>query len=152
MLTITRKFDFDTAHRVLGHGGRCRHIHGHRYTAEVTVQAPQLDALGMIIDFSVLKTAIGGWIDDNWDHNILLHPDDRMKGLMVMSQEEERLPATLLEGWEAGQPRSLLNPTAENIARFLAIKAQSLIPSDIIVVGVKVWETPNCWAYYEVPK
>lgn len=148
MLTITRKFDFDTAHRVLGHGGKCRHLHGHRYTAEVTVQAPELDALGMVIDFSVLKDKIGGWIDDNWDHNILLHPDDPL--LNDLTATEERSPATLL--WAPHLPRHHLNPTAENIARFLAMKAQLLIPPDIIVVGVKIWETPNCWAYYEVPK
>jgi 6-pyruvoyl tetrahydropterin synthase/QueD family protein len=74
--TITRRLEWDAGHRVLGHEGRCRHLHGHRYVAEVTVAAPELDDLGMVIDFSVLKEKVGGWIDREWDHNMMLHVSD----------------------------------------------------------------------------
>src|SRR5436853_739224 len=76
MITITRRFEFDYGHRVLGHEGKCRHLHGHRGVAEVTVQGLELDSLGRVIDFSVLKREVGEWIDNNWDHNILLNTQD----------------------------------------------------------------------------
>jgi 6-pyruvoyltetrahydropterin/6-carboxytetrahydropterin synthase len=147
--TICRKFEFDTAHRVLGHQGKCRHLHGHRYVAEVVVKAPELNDLGMVIDFAALKDKVGGWIDRTWDHNVLFHPDDPLlKPVVVEAMGSGKLPVTLEEYGGVGR-RELLNPTAENIARFLAFKAADLLaPDGMIVVSVKIFETPNCWAEY----
>ena len=55
MPTITKKLEFDYGHRVLGHEGKCRHLHGHRGVAEVTVYAPSLDNLGRVVDFGAIK-------------------------------------------------------------------------------------------------
>ena len=76
MPTVTRKLEWDSGHRVLNHGGKCRHLHGHRYVAEITVEATQLNDLGMVVDFSLIKERVGKWIDENWDHNFLAHPED----------------------------------------------------------------------------
>lgn len=137
MITITRRLEFDTAHRVLGHEGKCRHLHGHRYVAELTIQAPELDSLGRVIDFGVVKQKVGGWVDANWDHNCLLHPEDPLIG------EDTRFlvgrdPYILPEG----------NPTAENIAKHLFYVSRSLLPSELTVIKVRIYETPNCWADY----
>src|SRR5262245_52482042 len=75
-MLCTRKLEFDAGHRVLGHGGKCRHLHGHRYVAEVTCYAEELDKLGFVVDFSVIKTVVGDWIDENFDHNMILNPKD----------------------------------------------------------------------------
>ena len=61
--TCTRKLEFDAAHRVMEHESKCRHLHGHRYVAEVTVATSELDGLGRVLDFGLLKTELGGWID-----------------------------------------------------------------------------------------
>lgn len=78
---ITRRFEFDSAHRVLQHESKCRHIHGHRYKLELTLRCPNLDKLGRVLDFSEVKRAFGDWIDRYWDHNVLLNPDDPLTGL-----------------------------------------------------------------------
>ncbi len=136
MLTVTRCFEFDSAHRVLGHEGKCRFLHGHRYKAVITVSSWEgLDGLGRIVDYAVLKEVVGKWIDDNWDHSCLLHRDDILSDLLV--SKLERAPFLMKYG----------NPTAENIARELYDVATNLLtPYNLKIVNVRIWETPNCWA------
>ena len=136
MITCTRRLEFDAAHRVLGHGGRCRFLHGHRYSVEVTCVASELDNLDMIIDFSCIKGIIGKWIDSNFDHNILLNPEDPQ--LRHIINTEEQHPYVMTCG----------NPTAENIARELYDKTHTLLPSAIKITKIRVHETPNCYAEY----
>lgn len=135
MVTITRRLEFDAAHRVLGHEGKCRFLHGHRYRVELTVKATELDSLGRVIDFGVIKEKVGGWIDDYLDHNLLLNRDDPQ--LSHLQKTEERLPY-VMQG----------NPTAENIAKEICEKAVSLLPLELTVTNVRVFETPNCYADY----
>lgn len=147
MLTCTRRFEWDAAHRVLGHEGKCRHLHGHRYVAEVAVSANQLNKLGMVIDFSVLKTVVGTWIDEMWDHNILLNEEDPILNIA----NEDPTPRTNERIFNGKNPFKMTgNPTAENIAESLFNKAEHLLHDHgIRVVHVRVWETPNCYADYD---
>lgn len=134
---ITRTFEFDAAHRVLGHASKCRFLHGHRYRAEVTVESSVLDSLGMVIDFSCIKEKVGSWIDSHFDHNSLFHKDDPILGFS---------PEVLLQIMGGRMPYVLdCNPTAENIASLLLLKSMKLL-SPLKVTRVKVWETPNCLA------
>jgi 6-pyruvoyltetrahydropterin/6-carboxytetrahydropterin synthase len=142
MNTVTKRLEWDSGHRVLGHRGKCRHLHGHRYAAEITVQSPDLDGLGMVVDFGVIKERVGGWIDQSWDHNLLLHPDDPLLELSNKQLQEvcgDRLPYVM--------PPPCPNPTAENIARVLYDAAVGLL-DPLKVVEVTVWETPTCRATY----
>lgn len=146
--TITRRFEFDSGHRVLGHEGKCRHLHGHRYVAEVTVTSPKLDSLGMIVDFSVLKEQVGNWINQWWDHNVILHKDDPLFKIQAMIDNSDmrdfpdvfsREPYKMAEG----------NPTAENMARELFNVADMLLHKhNLTVVSVRLYETPNSFADY----
>lgn len=141
MLTITRKFEWDSGHRVLGHEGKCRHLHGHRYVAEVTVTAPELNKLGMVIDFSILKTVVGKWIDDNWDHNLLLNAADPMLDIP---------PTSAVWGGKKPYIMPVGNPTAEMMASCLhSLSALLLLPYEMIVTKIRVYETPNCYADYQ---
>ncbi len=143
-VTITKSLEFDAGHRVLGHVGKCRYIHGHRYKAEITVQASMLNELGMVIDFSAIKEEIGEWIDQKWDHNILLNSADP---ILDLSKEDlgsilnGRVPYIMRNG----------NPTAENMAEELYYISQSLLPPEITIIKVKVFETPSCSAEFTKP-
>jgi len=137
MTTVTRRLEFDYGHRVLGHGGKCRSLHGHRGVAEVTVRADGLDRLGMVVDFGKIKELIGGWLDANWDHALLLNAADPQ--LSHLAATEERPPYAVKYG----------NPTAENMARELYEKCQELLTvSGLEVTNVRLWETPACCADY----
>lgn len=153
--TCTRTLEFDAAHRVLGHGGKCQHLHGHRYKAEITVRAANLNDLGMVIDFSAVKTEVGGWIDAHLDHNLILSSQDPVLSLLrgVYGGTGEwgypYLERLLRESFtrEPYVMPGTDNPTAENLAALILNAADELLKGKgIEVVSVKLWETPNCWA------
>ena len=137
MLTCTRRLTFEAGHRVFGHENKCAHFHGHSYKALITADG-NLDAQGRIIDFSVLKAKIGGWIDAQWDHATLLNAADPFCALWQPG------------GPLAGQRHFLLpyNPTAENLAHYLlnVVAPQALHDTSVYVKAVVVWETENCSA------
>lgn len=138
-MEITRRFEFDAGHRVLGHEGKCRFFHGHRYVAEVTVRSEEgLDNLQRVVDFGQLKSWIGEWLDTNWDHNTLINSNDPL------------LPE--FRRW--GQNPYVFedkNPTAETMADSLFHIVQRILlyhTEDLVCSQVRIYETPGCWADY----
>lgn len=152
MAEITRRFEFDAAHRVLGHEGKCANLHGHRYVALVTVETAELDTLGRVIDYSVLKEEIGRWIDRKWDHNTLLNSDDPLVSILgdQSLKELEKLPPseTLHTNLKMPYVFEKNNPTAENIAAYLLTVCKVILNRypELEVTKVEVFETPNCSA------
>ncbi len=139
MHRISRRFEFDAGHRVWGHEGKCRYLHGHRYSVILTVQSVELDSLGRVIDFSAIKGIVGSWIDENLDHNFLSHPSDPILELSSFWKNPEKRPFVMPNG----------NPTAENIAEMLYRKSVELLEGrPFFVVKVRVYETPNCYAEF----
>lgn len=134
-LNCTRRLEFDAAHRVKRHESKCKNLHGHRYVVEITVSAPELDALGRVVDFGVMKEKLGSWIDEHWDHQTILWEEDRTLGNAIAG--------------ETTQPIYYLpyNPTAENMAKYLLEKiCPTLFSAPLKVERIKLWETPNCSA------
>lgn len=132
---ITRKLEIDAGHRLLNHEGKCRHVHGHRYVVEVSCSAPGLDQVGRVIDFSVVKSVVGGWLDTHWDHGFVAQTGDPII---------DWLDAQKMKVYELGDP-----PTAENMSKYLFEKAKSLLePHGVAVVKIRIYETPNCWSDY----
>lgn len=135
MITCTRRLQFCAGHRVHNHESKCRNLHGHNYVALFTASAP-LDDLGRVIDFSVLKQQIGGWIDEHWDHGFILWDNDleARATMALMPQQKLFLLPT--------------NPTAENMARHLlqVVCPERLAGTGVEVIKVRLWETENCYA------
>lgn len=139
--TVMRVLEFDAAHRVMNHESKCANLHGHRYKVEINARAPQLDALGRVIDFSRLKGEIGKWIDDNWDHTTILCSEDS-----ALLEALEPVPKNKpIFGMRA-------NPTAENMALYLLheICPKLMAPHGIEIFKIVIWETPNCKAEAEL--
>lgn len=134
MITCTRRLEFDYGHRVYKHESKCAHVHGHRGVVEVMALAPELDSLGRIIDFSVLKQLVGGWIDEHWDHNTLVFHKDETLLAALRATEGNKAPFVCE-----------FNPTAENMAAYLlnVVCPQVLKDTGVQVVRVTLWETPN---------
>ena len=73
-VSITQRIEWDMGHRLGdGYPSKCRHAHGHRYVAEVSFTAPDLDRYGMVVDFGNIKRLCKTWIDDNIDHAFLVY-------------------------------------------------------------------------------
>ena len=131
MFHVTREITFCYGHRLLNYDGKCRHLHGHNGRAVLTLEAPQLDALGMVMDFSHIKRIISTWIDATLDHRMILHRDD--PALPFLRQQGE--PVYVMD----------VNPTAENIAKLIYDHAQE---QGLPVVEVRLWETDTSCATY----
>jgi 6-pyruvoyltetrahydropterin/6-carboxytetrahydropterin synthase len=131
MFRVTREIHFCYGHRLLNYDGKCRNLHGHNGKAVITIEAPQLDALGMVMDFSRIKRVVSAWIDETLDHRMLLHRDDPV--LEYLRRQGE--PVFVMN----------VNPTAENIAKLIYDFARS---QNFPVTEVKLWETESCYATY----
>lgn len=138
MIKITKRLEWDAAHRVLGHESKCSTLHGHRFVALVTVTAPKLDTVGRVVDFSVIKAVLGKWIDDNWDHTTIVNPNDgNLMEFVIRDQKQHGKRAPYVMPFHAQEP------TAENIALVLMNVAETLLPQDLGVLSVVVYETPT---------
>lgn len=119
MLTVTRRYHFESAHFLpkVPEGHKCARLHGHNYEMEVTVSG-SMQAEGWIIDFFDMDKIVKPIID-LVDHRCL----------------------NIVEGLD--------NPTVENIAPWFFEKiklAVCLLP--IICQKIRVYETKDCWAEY----
>lgn len=136
-ISVQRTFRIDAGHRILGHESKCKSIHGHSYSFEIYAEADELDMIGRVIDFGVLKEVIGQWIEDHWDHAMLLYAADPIAVNWG--------PGGPLEGQKCFILPS--NPTAENLASFILQKSNELLHNtEIEITKVVCFETPNCSA------
>ena len=55
MFRVSREIEFCYGHRLINYDGKCRHLHGHNGLAVITLEAPSLDARGMLVDFGEIK-------------------------------------------------------------------------------------------------
>lgn len=136
-IQCSRKIHFCAGHRVLNHESKCANLHGHNYVAWINAEADNLDSLGRVIDFSVLKEKVGGWIDKHWDHTTILFNHDQ-ELISVSKQMSAYKPV-----WIAP-----FNPTAENMAEYLlnAVCPEVLKGTGVIVTEITLYETENCYA------
>ena len=55
---ITKSIEFCYGHRLVGHSGKCRYLHGHNGLLEVDIDAEELDAMGMVVDFGEVRDLV----------------------------------------------------------------------------------------------
>jgi len=140
-IAIVQRIEWDAMHRIPGHEGACKAYHGHRYSAEISVTAEKLDALGRVVDFSVIEDVVGGWIKQNLDHTAILYARDDEPSVKAVIEANKRLgkPVYLLEGY----------PTVEVIVAELGkVTTELLKPHGVSVVSIRLWETPDCSALW----
>ena len=146
MFSVTKELSFAAAHRLKDYDGPCKNFHGHNYKVLVTVEAEDVDLLGMVVDFGWLKQEVGGWLDKNWDHKLLLSGEDT---------EIYNKIGDSTEMW-IGFPG---NPTAENMAGLLFVVVADAIEEakektidfsnrKVKVIKVTVYENDRSSASY----
>lgn len=121
MYKITVKSHFSAAHRLRGYRGKCENLHGHNWMVKAVVAAIDLNKIGIIMDFQELKEILNEVLK-LLDHKYLneLHPFKKV------------------------------NPTSENIAKFIYDKLNSKIKNqDIKLVSVDIGETGTSYATYQ---
>lgn len=136
MIWIERYHDFSAGHRVVGHEGKCKFLHGHNYRISFRCMGKRLDDVGRVVDFSVLKDTLCAWLESNWDHRMLLWRDDPL-----LAQLRAIDPTVTSVDF---------NPTAENIAEHLVrvVGPQQLVGTGVVLVEATVEETRKCSASF----
>ena len=133
MFQVWVEESFAAGHALRGYRGKCENIHGHNYKIRVTLEGPALNSIGLLCDFKDLKDAIHATIR-RLDHQFL----------------------------NEISPFDVLNPSAENIAKYFYDEVSHLIsagpPPEREMVNpasapchvrqVTVWEADNTTATY----
>ena len=122
MYDVTVKTGFSAAHQLRLYDGKYENLHGHNWTAQVTVEADELNPIGVGIDFVELKEMV------------------------------ERILSRLdYQNINEISPFDKENPSAENIARWLFLELKAQIDTESTrVKRVEVCEMEGCGAsYYE---
>ena len=59
MYNIVREIHFSYGHRLVGHPGKCAHLHGHNGRVQIEVSSKMLNSQNMVMDFSEIRESIG---------------------------------------------------------------------------------------------
>lgn len=141
MIRITKIFHFETAHAVHGYIGKCSHIHGHSYELHVCVAAREqqdeyIAAPGFVVDFKQLKQWVQTHVVELLDHSLVLSRD-------YIAAHPHLQTHTNLCVWE-------MEPTAENILLFIRKQLQPVLPPELQLVHLKLYETRDSFAEWVV--
>ena len=74
-MEISRRFSFSAGHTIYKHKGKCHNLHGHNYEGAIIISGQDLDDMGMLMDFSVIKKIIMA-IDTLYDHKFFIWSKD----------------------------------------------------------------------------
>ncbi|HEY3940056.1 MAG TPA: 6-carboxytetrahydropterin synthase QueD [Bryobacteraceae bacterium] len=118
MFEIFVEHTFAAAHALRNYKGKCENVHGHNYRVQVGLEGSELDETGLLFDFAELKKRLRA-TSEYLDHQFIneLKPFDQV------------------------------NPSAENIARFIYDEIQRELKTASLAY-VRVWETDTSCAVY----
>jgi 6-pyruvoyltetrahydropterin/6-carboxytetrahydropterin synthase len=123
MFEVSVEETFAAGHALREYKGKCENVHGHNYKLLVTLEGPELDSIGLLVDFVDLKKLIRS-IVETLDHRFV-----------------NEIP-----------PFDVLNPSAENMAKYFYEKISAGLDTKnpVRIREVKLWETDTSSASYRV--
>ena len=123
MFEVMIERNFSSAHQLRGYKGKCENLHGHNYKIEIYARGSELNNIGLLVDFVELKEAAD---------EIVQYLDHRNINELPPFDEE-------------------LNPSAENLARFILERVARRVADDRVqIYKVRCFETPTSIATYQV--
>jgi len=137
IIRITKEFNFEMAHALVGHNGPCKNVHGHSYKFNVTVKGKVKNGTedsdeGMVIDFTIIKNIVKEKIVDVYDHSLVLW--DKVK---LDKNQIDFMNKLILVPF---------NPTCENLLIFYADMIKNELPPNIELTHMMLRETPASYA------
>ncbi|HKG11894.1 MAG TPA: 6-carboxytetrahydropterin synthase QueD [Pyrinomonadaceae bacterium] len=123
MFEVMIERNFSSAHQLRGYKGKCENLHGHNYKIEIYARGSELDNIGLLVDFGELKDAAD---------EVVAYLDHRNINELPPFDEE-------------------LNPSAENLARYILERVARRVGDDRVrVYKVRCFETPTSVATYQL--
>lgn len=120
MFKISVTIKFSAAHKLRGYEGPCENLHGHNWVIKATIGTDKLNEIGIAYDFKKLKSHLNE-IVGRLDHQFL----------------------------NEVKPFDELNPTSENLSKFIFESLSDKLPSNIRVIAVEVGESEHYMSSYE---
>ena len=138
IIRVTKEFDFEMAHALDCHDGKCHNIHGHTYGLKVTfvgepIDAPGMPKDGMVIDFSDIKKIVKHNVVDVFDHALVLRDNSRF----LATLNKEINPRLMLVSYQ---------PTAEKVLEHMIEIIQSHMPDNMKLHSALLRETKTSYA------
>jgi 6-pyruvoyltetrahydropterin/6-carboxytetrahydropterin synthase len=120
MFEVSVEETFAAGHALRQYRGKCENVHGHNYRVQVTLEGPDLDPIGLLVDFGEVKKLIRTVVG-RLDHQFL----------------------------NELAPFDTINPSAENLARYFYDEINGgLSTAGPRIREVKIWETDITSATY----
>ena len=106
--------NFSAAHKIDGYEGDCKKLHGHNWKIILTARLNELNKIGLAYDLKLLSQDLRNVIE-TLDHTVL-------NDIRYFTE---------------------LNPTAENIGKYIYIKLKEILPGFVSIRSVEVCESEN---------
>ena len=137
IIRITKEFQFEMAHALLGYDGPCKNIHGHSYQLKVTVKGKVKENTsdsdeGMVIDFGIVKNIVNEQVVHPYDHSLVLN-----KKMNIDKSQYEFMNKLIIVPFQ---------PTCEQLLVQFAALIQIKLPKNIQLHSLFLRETPNSYA------
>ena len=139
-IRLTKQFSFETGHALYGYDGKCKNVHGHSYSLNVTVIGqPITDTsnvkYGMVIDFKDLKQIVKEEVVNVFDHATVFNKNT--PHVELAKELENRGHNVLLVNYQ---------PTSEMMVIDFAQKIKKRLPENIKLHSLKLQETATSFA------
>lgn len=114
MPSISVRHNIEVAHRLFLLPGKCENIHGHSMWVQLTIYG-HLNLSGILegLSFGSVKKSFREYLDEEYDHRLLLNAEDPWAQLLRLESQEEPLKLPGLSAIKG-------DPTTENLARIIA--------------------------------
>ncbi|MCF8229401.1 MAG: 6-carboxytetrahydropterin synthase, partial [Bacteroidales bacterium] len=133
-IRLTKQFNFEMAHALLGYDGPCKNIHGHSYELFVTVIGEPIASKdspkkGMVIDFKDLKALVKGQIINEFDHALVISHHTAQAHINELKKNYEKVIVTPYQ------------PTTENYLIDFVNRIREKLPRGVKLHSLKIRET-----------
>jgi len=122
-------------HRLHRPEGKCQNLHGHTWLVTLALEG-DTDSDGKVYDYGELKRRWRGWLDEEFDHRMVLDTHDPLierYGHGSSKQYDFILP---------GLKTVPFNPTVENLAAYFLAEAIAMFGSKY-TYAIELWEGKN---------
>ncbi len=120
MYELLVKSHFDAAHYLRRYPGKCKELHGHTWKVEAVVAGETLNEMELVYDFSDLKSKLNEVLS-RFDHKCI-----------------NEIP-----------PFDKLSPTGENLAKYIFEELEKLIPDEVSLKQINIWESEDACLTYK---
>lgn len=138
MLSITKLFSFEAAHRISNYQGACSQVHGHSYKLQITISAEMPGENDMVLDFKILKELVQSHILALLDHSLMLKDNAENRQFFL------NYPGKIY--WMDSEP------TAERMLLDISRKLEPVLSGHVNLEEIVLFETETSFAKWRKSK